>query len=97
MQIKHIVLFFPQLYPPLWPLKEDTVRKNNEQKPDYKSISLLLHGWNKQGKPNLHSSSTFYSCKQPHFIFELLYGRRWFPNVLFLAAEYGSSITKPLN
>lgn len=95
----YFVFVSPYLYPPWWPIKEDTVGKNYEhrQQSDYKSISPLLHCWSMQEKPNSHSSSTFCSCKQSHFISELLCGNRWFPNAWLLTTVYGSNTTELLN
>lgn len=84
---------------PLLPVKEDTVSKNHEyiQKSDSKGISPQSYCWRKHERPNPHSPSTYCSCKQSCFIFELLCGNRWLPNVWLPTTAYGETTTDLLN
>lgn len=52
---QNFFFFFSHLYSALRPVKEGVAGKNHEhiQNSDYKSISLLLHCWSKQEKPNI--------------------------------------------
>lgn len=95
----HNLIIFPHVYPPSQPVKEDTVSKNHEyiQKSDSKGISPQSYCWRKHEKPNPHSPSTFCSCKQSCFIFELLCGNRWLPNVWLPTTVYGGTTTDLLN